>query len=178
MVSYVGIDYGLGKTNIDKETGIRFGVINQNRVLQAWHDNSEPYYGSAADCEFECPKCCIIAVNLNGLDWGDTLTCAECNREFEAEIPDCAEAVSFFIDDIEYKAECESDGDIFVMQSPYYTYAQFCSPCAPGACYLMNPVEPSHGNNRCYCFGHDWFDEGKAPYPVYSVETNKLVEPE
>lgn len=28
-----GIDYGMGKTNIDQETGIRYGVINQGEVL-------------------------------------------------------------------------------------------------------------------------------------------------
>jgi len=32
--------------------------------------------------------------------------------------------------------------------------------------------------NACYCFGHDWFEDGKAPYPVYSVETGELVEAE
>jgi hypothetical protein len=37
----MGIDYGRGKTNIDLETGIRYGVISQNDVLQAWADCSE-----------------------------------------------------------------------------------------------------------------------------------------
>ena len=29
---YAGIDYGLGKTNVDKETGIRYAVISQNSL--------------------------------------------------------------------------------------------------------------------------------------------------
>lgn len=41
-MSYQGIDYGLGKTNIDTKTGIRYGVISQHSILQAWADSSEP----------------------------------------------------------------------------------------------------------------------------------------
>lgn len=41
----IGIDYGLGTTNIDLETGIRYGVISQNEVLQAWADDAEADYG-------------------------------------------------------------------------------------------------------------------------------------
>jgi hypothetical protein len=76
-----------------------------------------------------------------------------------------------------YEANCGEDGDIFIIKSPFFTYAQFCSPCAPGACYLLNTVEEDL-NNRAYCFDHSWFENGKAPYPVYSVETGKLVLPE
>lgn len=103
---------------------------------------------------------------------------------------------------------CTQDGDdtdIFVIKSPYYTYAALCSPCAPGAGYLMNwlPISEKikeaalasaifqdlpdgykswidyHMNQsdfpRVYCFGHDWFESGKAPYPVFSIEAGKLV---
>ena len=44
--NYKGIDYGLGKTNIDKTSGIRYGVISQHSVGQAWYDESEAYYGT------------------------------------------------------------------------------------------------------------------------------------
>ena len=30
---------------------------------------------------------------------------------------------------------------------------------------------------RAYCFGHDWFEDKAAPYPVYSVATGELVPP-
>jgi hypothetical protein len=30
-----GIDYGMGQTNVNHETGIRYGVISQNSVMQA-----------------------------------------------------------------------------------------------------------------------------------------------
>jgi len=88
-----GIDYsGVGATcNRDLETGIRYGIIPQNDILQAWADSSEPDYG-----ELHCPKC------GNNLDDGD------------------------------YLAASDSEGDVWVYRSPYYTRAQFCSPCAPG----------------------------------------------
>ena len=76
-----------------------------------------------------------------------------------------------------YVAEADDDGDVFVLKSPYVTFAQFCSPCAPGACHLGNPLSEPHGNNRCYCFGHDWFEDGVAPYPVYNLATMELVKP-
>ena len=33
-----GIDYGMGQSNVDHATGIRYGVIAQNNVGQAWYD--------------------------------------------------------------------------------------------------------------------------------------------
>lgn len=77
-----------------------------------------------------------------------------------------------------YKLQVAGDGDIFVTGSKYFTYAQFCSPCAPGACYLRKPLESPVETNRAYCLGHDWFDsDSPCPYPVYSVETGELVQP-
>ena len=55
-----GIDYGLGRTNIDHETGIRYGVIPQNDVLQSWVDRSESDYGPAS-----CGECGNEAVEIN-----------------------------------------------------------------------------------------------------------------
>ena len=49
---YVGIDYASGIANIDKRTGIRYGVIPHTDVLQAWEDSSEPFYGPDT-----CPEC-------------------------------------------------------------------------------------------------------------------------
>lgn len=66
----------------------------------------------------------------------------------------------------------EAEGD-FILKSPYYTYAQFCSPCAPGAGYLPSPLKDRPAGNKTYCLGHDWFEDGTAPYRVYSVKTNK-----
>lgn len=38
--------------NYDETTGIYYGVISQNSVMQAWADGSEPDYG-----EPHCPEC-------------------------------------------------------------------------------------------------------------------------
>jgi len=133
-----GIDYGMGETNIDRTTGIRFGVISQNDVLQAWADSSEPDYGEP--------------------------TCGCCGDE----------PLGWGLDDGEYVAMADQHGEIMILRSPYYTKAGFCSPCVPGACHLS---EPCNDGEKAYCFGHDWFDDGVAPYPVYSVETGKEVSP-
>lgn len=92
-----------------------------------------------------------------------------------------------------YKLTNCLQSDVMVLKSPFFTYAQFCSPCVPGACNLDNPlITPPDGvyggnnfehdwqklrDNRAFCLGHDWFDGGRAPYPVYSVETGELVKP-
>jgi hypothetical protein len=113
--------------------------------------------------------------------------------------------VGWYMEEEGLYASCGEDGDIFITKSPYFTYAQFCSPCAPGAIYLMTPFvnywensgtgqkginSPENYPNdyktkaenagfaKGYCFGHDWFEGGKAPYPVFSVETGELVLPE
>lgn len=181
MTTYKGIDYGLGQANIDKATGIRNGVIPQGEVLQAWCDSSEPYYGDAKHNEFECPDC---GIDNRADKWDDSITC-QCGHEYEAELPDCAEPISHYYESDGYACEAGDSGDIFICKSPYFTYAQFCSPCAPGACYLLNPLDvpeehdrSEFAGNRAYCFGHDWFESGKAPYRVYSVATGAIVNPD
>lgn len=68
--------------------------------------------------------------------------------------------------------------DLWVFKSPFYTYAQFCSPCAPGACHLSHPLSEEAlrpPQNKCYCLGHDWFEDNKAPYQVFRVDNNEEV---
>ena len=156
--NYVGIDYSLGRANVDDSSGIHYGVISIHKVFQAWADSSEPYYGP-----MECAGC------------GDEITmdmdeCPNCGANLSTEFENMdIEPSSFYIDDGEYSAEQGYDDlDIFIMKSPYFTTCQFCSPCAPGAGYIMNTVD---GGIKTYCFGHDFFENGKAPYPVYDVKT-------
>ena len=159
-----GIDYGLEQTNIDMQTGIRFGVIPAHEVPY-WYDENEAIY------LYTCPKCGFELTEY-------TEICEACGREFEDAEYDLLDP-SYY----EYKADgyaCTQsydDADIFIEKSAYYTYADLCSPCAPGACYLLSPLDEPDKDNKCYCFGHDWFNNGKAPYPVYSVETNEPIEP-
>jgi len=167
----MSIDYGNGKTNINLTTGIRYGVIPVNEVMQAWSDSSEPFYGDP----LACPYCGNDSgTDFEQIEYGET-SCESCGKTFYEMDFDCVEPVSWVFDGEGYQAET-SDNDIFLTSSPYFTYADFCSPCAPGAVYLLNRMLPND-NNKGYCFGHDWFDGGEAPYPVYSVENGELVNP-
>ena len=165
MTTNKGIDYGLGRTNISTN-GIRYGVIQANHVGQPWYDESEANY------YYVCPEC----EHDFGFEYPDMDNCPNCGIEFDDFTWDMMEPSWFSYEQDGYVCEQGGDDpDIFVMKSPFFTYAQFCSPCAPGACSLENPLDDPDENNKCYCLGHDWFDEGKAPYPVYDVKTGKLV---
>jgi len=164
-MDYIGIDYGGGVTNIDKANGIRFGVISQNSVGPAWWDLAEPEYGKPT-----CPDC---GKELPG-ERGDFF-CEDCDKEWNGDdvFPD--EALGYTFDKNGYSLFGDGDGDVWVTKSPYYTHAQFCSPCAPGAGHLDHPME---SGPKTYCLGHDWFEDGKAPYPVFSVTNDAPVEAE
>lgn len=197
---YAGIDYGRGKTNIDEETGIRYGVIPADSISAAWYDSSESDYG-----EPTCPDCgnSVVGIDneavpdledtnlgVDGSEWwndGTDYACLNCSKTLDSE--DCFgdEAIGSTLDDGEYLAfQSGDDYDIFLTKSPYYTHSQFCSPCAPGAGYLLNycPSGP-----KTYCFAPDWFSTSggseatglwheaptSCPYPVYRVDTNECV---
>lgn len=189
----MGIDYGMGLTNIDPANGIRYGVIPMNSVSQAWGDSSEPDYG-----EPHCPKCGNPACNgesksvqsANGVtvwteqpehteDWecsgcGD-YRCDDCEYLFDGDEAFGDEASAWYLGDGEYvAAQSGDDCDIFITKSPYYTFAEFCSPCAPGAGYLLSP---NPDGPKTYCFAADWFDSEfePCPYPVYRVDNDECV---
>jgi hypothetical protein len=198
-----GFDYGLGQTNIDRETGIRYGVIPVNDVLQGWADSAEADYGPP-----HCPKCgneargsgelipdghcpsescpgVILDGECSHCDGEDSYeveeytcgdyACDSCRILFDGEDAFGDTPLAFTLDDGEYKAEQGGDDSgIFIVKSPYYTRAQFCSPCAPGAGYLRKPVK---NGPKTYCFGPDWFDEDiePCPYPVYRVSDDECI---
>ena len=191
---YAGIDYSLGRANVDGETGIHYGVLHHGEVGEFWYEDSQALY------EYYCP----CGYNL-GQEYPDG-HCPECDRKIEEDDFEEMEPLAFYYEDGDsfYAEQGYDDPDIMILKSPYFTYAQFCSPCAPGAVYLRNSFENRWTNSgtgrsgvnsaedypedykvkaemagfpKGYCFGHDWFVSGKAPYPVFSVETGKLVMP-
>ena len=171
-----GIDYGNGKTNTDPQTGIRYGVISQNSVMSDALDDLEPDYGDP-----HCPKCGDPAEAMPegddpvGEDWtddGSDYICRSCKYAFESYDAFTDESSGFTYDQDGYSLTDCLDTDLFILKSPYYTFARFCSPCVPGAGNLDNP-DPEGA--KTYCLGHDWFEGEKAPYPVYSVETGEEV---
>jgi hypothetical protein len=101
--------------------------------------------------------------------------CESCRYVFDSSDACGEEPVGHTLDDGEYKGAVDSSNDLFIVASPYYTRAQFCSPCAPGACHLDHPMPEG---DKCYCLGHEWFRGGLAPYPVFSVGSDALVMPE
>lgn len=177
-----GIDYGMGRTNIDRETGIRYGVISQNVVCQAWSDSAEPDYGKA-----HCPKCGNEACDSgdNGTDENPApdrddydgrgeFACDSCKYRFDGDEAFGDEPCGWTLDDGEYQAQDCLDSDVMILKSPYFTRARFCSPCVPGACSIESPDE---SGARAYCFGPDWFDDSieACPYPIWRVDTGELV---
>jgi len=182
-----GFDYGLGQSNIDWDTGIRFGVIPVGEVLEAWAMDSEMEYGPPA-----CPNCGDLAIlydNEKHDDFEHSLyechefACENCERVFGSESAYPESPLAFYYESDGYRAYQDgNDTDIFVEKSLFYTWCRFCSPCAPGAGYLLDHMDEGEGI-KAYCFGHDWFwgnadHPGRAPYPVYSVETGELVKPD
>lgn len=174
-----GIDYsGPGSTaNRDPETNIRYGIISLNDLAHWALDDFEADYGEpcCGHCggdmeeyddekhgEYDSTGCCDYA-------------CEHCEKAFGSDESYRDEPIGHALDDGEYRCELDSSNDVWVYRSPYYTRAGFCSPCAPGACSLSNPCPDGE---RAYCFGHDWFEDGHAPYPVYDVGTGGAVVPE
>lgn len=178
MSTYTGIDYGLGRANIDADTGIRYGVISQGSINPDALADLEPYYG-----EPTCGKCGNPAVETShesipeSADWlvgSHEYACLNCQWMFDSDEAYPDEPYGFTYEADGYSLTDCLDSDIFVLKSPYYTYAQFCSPCVPGAGNLDNPTA---NGPKTFCLGHDWFEDGKAPYTVYSVETGEEVKP-
>lgn len=180
-MSHIGIDYGLGQTNIDRATGIRYGVISQHSVGETWYESAEADYG-----EPHCPKCGNEAIEASSVDedtdeWetarfscGD-YACETCCYLFDGDIALSDEPLGYSFIDAEYDLSDCLDSDIMVIRSPYYTRAQFCSPCVPGAGNLDAPTFVSHEGPRTYALGHDWFEGHVAPYPVYRVADDSEV---
>ena len=186
-----GIDFGGGRTNVNRETGIRFGVISQHELKCWWSDSFENYYG-----EPTCPECGSRARKATEPRPGHApgqerdeeedeewepytehgcadFECDLCHHTLDQEQVFSQEALGATLDNGKYKGEWHTDGDIFVKRSAYYTFARFCSPCCPGAGTLTSPLgiedyqvgdvcrPEDRDGPRFYCFGEEWFDEDR-----------------
>lgn len=219
-MSSLGMDYGFGRTNIDLETGIRYGVIPANDLGESWYESAEADYGppTCGECgneaveidqiPFDLDDCVRIAEGWHdsrhdvlrvpaeyqdeyGESWRDEgrdYACIHCNRSFDSEDAwsDFADPACFVLDDGEYQAQQGGDDcDVFVVKSPYYTRAAWCSPCAPGAAYLRSYRKDGP---KAYCFAPDWFhpwneefrgtyqgEKTRCPYPVWRVDNDELI---
>jgi hypothetical protein len=181
METYSGIDYGRGQTNIDIRTGIRYGVINSNELGEfAWSE----IQANGVDVDYENAREELLSSLAHAVksvleDYSTHFDAKEIAEEIVDNLDidyqntgDCAR--------YHYKEGCQgemgvvfdvaSDGDIFVTDSKFYALCSFCSPCAPGAGYLLTP-----GSIKTYCLGPDWFDKGAMPYKCFRVSDNTEV---
>jgi predicted RNA-binding Zn-ribbon protein involved in translation (DUF1610 family) len=159
LINAYGWDYGRGMTNIDHKTGIRFGVIPVHDVSDFWYDESVPVYPG-----FICPDC--------GHEHKKEAParCYKCRKEFNDWDFDCQEPIGFrYIKDGIRAFQSADSPDIFIEKSPVFTYAAFCSPCAPGACYIRDFITiEKPPENRCYCFPVDFHNE-KPGHRIFNV---------
>ena len=166
-----GIDYGHGMTNVDSETGIRYGVININRLAShAWDEIT----ASGADLDYrdaieELTQDLTSSLKSILADYDSSFDCRQAAEEIVEQLDlnlestgDCTRYQ--YSDDSVTFTVC-SDGDIFVTKSKFYALRGFCSPCAPGAGHLE-----SEGEVMTYCLGPDWFDsDNPMPYSCFSA---------
>lgn len=177
------IDYGMGRTNIDTETGIRYGVISQHSLASWFYDEWEAEYG-----EPTCPECgdSVADTGGHGNDKYDQYihgcadyVCHTCKHTLDSSDVFPEEPIGHHLDTGGYKAIDCLDSDVMLIASPFYTYAPFCSPCVPGAGDLnaaIPAITAGHDTAdlqprgaKTYCFNHDWFEDGKAPYRVFRI---------
>lgn len=177
---YTGIDYSNGLAN--REGEYHYGVISQNSVDCEALNDFEPDYGDPS-----CPKCGGRVIDFEGdshdefeqySEWGCAeYACENCEVTLDGADVYGDEPIGFSYDVQGYKAYHGTDGfGVWVTRSPYFTYATYCSPCAPGAGDLDSPLDVGVGP-KTFCFGHEFFEDGKAPYAVFSVETQLEVSP-
>lgn len=198
MTNYPGIDYSLGKSNVNEATGIHYGVISQNSISPEALDDiyfaSENLSYKVSVSEFKNRiSACENLADLEGVI-SDVIRFAKGGLQeivFPLDEQGTEKVWSLIEDDFNdgYQSDdhdwlYEKDGhkltnclqsDIFVLESPFYTLSQFCSPCVPGAGNLDSPCPDGP---RTYCLSHDYFEGGVAPYPVFSVADDTKVVPE
>jgi hypothetical protein len=169
-----GIDYGNGTTNIDKDTGIRYGVIHSNRLAShAWDKITSSgedldYTETIESLTFE------ISSSLKSIlsDYDSNFDCKEAAEsivsDLDLNLESTGDCTRYFYEGEDETFNVCADCDIFVTKSKYYTLCSYCSPCAPGAGSLG-----SEGSVKAYCLGPDWFDsDNPMPYRCFYVENN------
>lgn len=175
--NYAGIDYGMGTTNVDMANGIRYGIISQNSLS---HWSMDDVFTQGDDLGYEA----MIDEVKDSIKSAIERIIEEAGGSIDGDLD-----VDGFMEDVSFD-NYESDGprsyfednvhvqttsnnELFVFKSPYYTFAQFCSPCVPGAGNLDTPCDDGP---KTYCLHQDWFDsERPCPYPVYRVDTDECI---
>jgi hypothetical protein len=106
--------------------------------------------------------------------------CTLCRILFDSSEAYGDDPIGFKLEDDDYTAVDCLDSDVMILRSPYYTYAPFCSPCVPGAGNL-DSIQDERIDSTCpktLCFGHEMFEERRAPYRVFRVADDTEVFPD
>jgi hypothetical protein len=156
-------------TNQD-DKGIHYGCI----PASALRDHAQTFYDEATDTRY-AGIVEEIAEAVNGLsDYVDEETRAEMKELAENNFNEAYESegapLELNRDDVLIMQGNGDDPDIFVIKSLYYCYAPPCSPCAPGAGYLLDADKEEEERQhpyQTYCLDASWFEEGKCPYKYY-----------
>lgn len=156
--------------NRDLETGIRYGIIPLNSLGEFAHDSFEAVFLAY------CPNC------EQEIEGGELTVVTKDDEEVEA-CPHCGFAINnpdeiwgdepaeWVMQEEDYEGFLDEAGDVWFTKSPFVTRASFCSPCAPGACYITSQTEEGEW---CYCPGPEWFEAdntiGPIPFAYWPVE--------
>jgi hypothetical protein len=172
--------------NINSETGIAYGVVNGNTVPMLADDifsSGDSTTFAAYKSEMENDIRAALASVVEERTGKDRTA-----RIVEAI--DCAELVDSILDSglndsLEFDEEeydYETDGAklhlgwlggaplIWVLDSPFVTYAPVCSPCVPNAGDLDNlSTDGTTGGVLCYCCPPDCFDTEDESADTFEV---------
>ena len=171
--------------NYDEKTGIHYGVISPNNISgDALNDicfgsnSTDPHYEAGkndllSDLEEFCDNHDIDFKRINTDSFEDQYSDQYENSDGQYDY-----------EDKEYTLHVSGDNfGIFVIKSPFYTFTRLCSPCAPGAGDLNNPINADHRlkdisntGAKTYCLPSEFFDEySPIQYRYYNVSDNKEV---
>lgn len=166
--SYVGIDYGMGAINRDEVA--HYGCIHLHSLHDDIWDDLEPVYPT--EVETTCPQC-SHTFSTTAICDDDPQTCPECQHEFRDRSMNQIEPAGWELQLDEYET-ATSNHTTIIVKSPYYTKCVYCSPCVPGAGDLDSPHPEGV---KTYCFGHEMFNDERAPYDVFLVADDSPVLP-
>ena len=203
-MSDAGIDYGMGSTNIDHDTGIRFGVISKHKVGQAWYDSEELQWGEpcCGECGNEASPIeavpfdlddCVATEFAGAFRHYDKLAIPEEHQDdigkdtWKDEGRDycCLYCARSFDSDDAFGDEpigssyVDEEYKCFASDSDIFIekspYYTLCNFCSPCAPGAGYLKSANPNGIKAYCLGPDWFGEGECPYPVYRVDNDECI---
>jgi hypothetical protein len=156
-----GTNYGTATSNVDPETGIRYGVISQHTLNG---DASNEIFTEGAVYFPYCPHCNEVwECDVNSREVAVADVCPFCRKDVDewgyGDEPSYIEYHETTPDGEIIIIDC-LDSDYMIIKSPYVTKGSFCSPCVPGGIDLDSP---NQDGEFAYCLPDDFFED-KAPY--------------